>query len=341
MRGCSKPQRHGRKWRVVHPNEHGERARTTFDSEREALKFIDDFYAATSTAFGRSVAQSVDEYLDSRRAAGLKADTVTTLGHRLKGLLRTAERDRPLTTLTAGVAKRLLAERKTKRGKRPSVDTLIGELAAAQGWSAWCVEQGWLRVDPFADLTVEGARARGKAQLRIDEARRYLEVALSEGTPEGLAAAMALLMGMRASEITGRQVRDVDDRGRVLWIERAKTRKGDRHLEVPEVLRAPLLALCEGRKSTEPLFGDVDRHWVGYHVRRLCGVAKVPEVCPHGLRGTQASISVLAVPAEHVAAALGQTGPAVTRRHYLSGGAEERGRGRAALRVLDGGKKGA
>jgi len=144
---------------------------------------------------------------------------------------------------------------------------------------------------------------------------------------------------MRASEIVNRQVRDVDDSGRVLWIERAKTRKGDRHLEVPEVLRGPLIEICAGRDSKARLFGDVDRHWVGYHVRRLCRAAKVPEVCPHGLRGTQASISVLAVPAEHVAAALGQTGPAVTRRHYLAKGAEARGRGRAALRVLNGGKQ--
>lgn len=340
MRGCSKPQRHGRKWRVVHPDEHGGRARTTFASEREALDWIDRFYAATARSTGRSVAQAVDDYLASRRDAGLKASTVTTLGYRLKGLLRTADKDRPLASFTAAVARHLIATRKTKRGKvRPSTDTLLGELVAAQGWSAWCVKQGWLRVDPFAGLEVTGARNRGKAQLRIDEARRYVSVALGEGTPAGLAAAMALLLGLRASEIAGRSVRDVDDAGRVLWIDRAKTKRGDRHLEVPEVLRGPLLELCAGRKSTEPLFGAVDRHWVGYHVRRLCKAAGVPEVCPHGLRGTQASISVLAVPAEHVAAALGQTGPAVTRRHYLASGAEERGRGRAALRILNGGKR--
>jgi integrase len=176
---------------------------------------------------------------------------------------------------------------------------------------------------------VRGTRGQGRP-----EARRYIEVALAESSREGIAAAMALLMGMRASEITGRQVRDVDDGGRVLWIERAKTRRGDRHLEVPEVLRTPLLELCAGRKSTEPLFGDVDRHWVGYHVRRLCDKASVPVICPHGLRGTQASIAVQAAPIEHVAAALGQSGPAVTRRHYLASGAEQRGRGRAANSVL-------
>jgi integrase len=320
MRGCSKPQPHGRKWRVVHPDEQGRRTRSTFDSEREADEFVDAFYAATARAGGHSVAQSVDDYLDSRRAAGLKASTVTTLGYRLKALLRTTDRDRPLTSVTAAYARGLLQTRRTKRGDaRPRTDTLVGELVAAQGWSAWCVKQGW---------------------LRIDEARRFVAVAIDEGTAAGLAAAMALMMGMRASEITGRAVRDLDDGGRVLWIERAKTRRGDRHLEVPEVLRGPLLELAGARRGTEPLFGAVDRHWLGYHVRRLCRDAKVPEVCPHGLRGTQASISVLATPVEHVAAALGQhPNGSVTRSSYLAPGAEARGRGRAALQVLNGGKR--
>lgn len=334
MRGCSKPQPHGRKWRVVHPDEHGRRTRSTFDSEREAHAFIERFYAASSGAYGRTVAQSVDEYLDAKRSEGVKESSLTTLAYRLKGMLRTTDRDRPLASVTPAVAKRWLADRKTKRGARPTTDTLVGELVAAQGWSAWCVEQGFLRSDPFADLEIKGARSRGKQQLRIDEARRYVDVALSESSREGIAAAMALLMGMRASEITGRQVRDVDDGGRVLWIERAKTRKGDRHLEIPEVLRTPLLELCAGRRSTDLLFGDVDRHWVGYHVRRLCDKAKVPVVSPHGLRGTQASIAVQARPVEHVAEALGQSGPGVTRRHYLAKGAEQRGRGRAAEAAL-------
>lgn len=93
------------------------------------------------------------------------------------------------------------------------------------------------------------------------------------------------------------------------------------------------------RRRAPPLFGDVDRHWLGYHVRRLCRAAGVPVVCPHGLRGTQSSISALAVPVEHVAVALGQTGPAVTRRHYLAAGAGQDGRQRAALRVLSGGRR--
>jgi len=56
---------------------------------------------------------------------------------------------------------------------------------------------------------------------------------------------------------------------------------------------------------------------------------KITPVLPARLRGTQASIAVRAMPTEHVAAALGQTGPEVTRRHYLAPGAEQDGQQRA------------
>lgn len=325
------PFKHGRRFRVVTVAADGARGRRSFATEREADEYLATFAEA---AHGVTVSAAVDEYLQ-HRAKSLKERSLTTLGYRLRGLLRTTDRDRPIASLTPTAARALLDRRQAER----SVDTAIGELVAAQGFAAWCVRRGWLRRDPFADLEVTGSRARGKAQLRIEEARRFVDAALGEGSREGLAAAIALLMGLRASEITDRQVRDVDDGGRVLWIERAKTRKGDRHLEVPEVLRAPLLDLCGDRPGDAQLFAGADRHWVGYHVRRICRAAKVPEVCPQALRGTQSSIAATAVSVEHVAIALGHTGPAITRRHYLGKGAEERGRGKAALKVLTGGKR--
>lgn len=325
------PYKHGKRWRIVLVRLDGERSVETFASETAAQGAADK---ARGEADARTVAGAIDAYLEWYRR-GHKAGTVTTARYRLHGLLRVVERDRPLRQLTPRSAAELLERR---RGET-ATETQVGELAAARGFGSWCAAQGWLPADPFADLEPDGQRARGKAQLRIDEARRYVDHALAEGTPAGLAAALALLMGLRASEITDRTVRDVDDGARVLWIDRAKTRKGDRHLEVPLVLRPRLAELCAGRGGGEPLFGDVDRHWVGYHVRRLCKVARVPVVCPHGLRGTQASIAVLAVPAEHVAEQLGQTGPVVTRMHYFSRGAEQDGRQRAALRVLSGGSR--
>ena len=84
--------------------------------------------------------------------------------------------------------------------------------------------------------------------------------------------------------------------------------KGNRHLKVPRVLQTRLVQLCAKRPAAEPLFGEGrDRHWVYYHVQRICRFAKVPVVCTQGLRGTQSTISIDAVSVEHVAAAVGQT----------------------------------
>jgi hypothetical protein len=72
-----------------------------------------------------------------------------------------------------------------------------------------------------AKVKGRGKRRHGKPQLRIDESRRWLRVALQladEGEEGAVAAMMTLLMNMRCSEIVNRIARDVDDEGRVLWI---------------------------------------------------------------------------------------------------------------------------
>jgi hypothetical protein len=78
------------------------------------------------------------------------------------------------------------------------------------------------------DDTVEvfGKRRRGKPQLTEDESRKSLGAALklgSSGDAGGTAAATALLLGMRASEIGDRIVRDLDGGGRILAVTAAKT----------------------------------------------------------------------------------------------------------------------
>lgn len=133
-----------------------------------------------------------------------------------------------------------------------------------------------------------------------------------------VAAAMALLMGMRASEIVERTVRNLDDGGRLLWITDAKTQAGVRRLEVPPQLHHHLLRLARGRGPSDRLFGpDATRHWVLRSVHRICKAAGVPTVPAHGLRGTHASLAVDAGATSHlVAAALGHESFVTTARHY-------------------------
>jgi integrase len=323
------PYEHGSKWRVVLKTTGAQRV-TSFETEREAAEFIRLWRDETD---GRTVSTTIDAYLDHARERGVSEASIQTIGYRLRAFLRTGEHDRLLRTLTPAVAAELYA----KRSAKTKADTHRGELTEASRFGKWCAKRGWLGKDPFADIEPTGRCARGKPQLRVDEARRFLTTALAENSDSGLAAAMALLMAMRASEITDRVARDVDDGGRILWIERAKTRAGDRQLEIPEVLRPRLLELAKNRDPNEKLFGNVDRHWIGYHVRRLCLAAKVPVVPPHGLRGTHSSISAQAVPVDHVARALGHAGAEVTRQHYLAPGAEASGKQRVVLKALAGG----
>lgn len=333
------PYKHGARYRLVvtdaagnrsYPSE-GESGPQGFATRAAALEYKAAWLGEDGG--GHTLTSAIDAYLKQRT---VKAGTVTTERYRLHALLDAVDHDRRLLALDAELGRELFAAR-VAAGITP--DTQHGELATARRFAAWCVAQGWLDGDPFAKLVPTGERARGKAQLRIDESRRFVDVALGEGSEAGLAATMALLMDLRASEIVGRLVRDVDDDVRVLWVGRAKTRAGDRKLEIPGVLRDQLAARIKGRSAGELLFPGRSRHWVGYHVRRLCDAADVPVVCPHGLRGTHSSISVREVPIEHVAAAMGHASPAVTRRHYLAPGAEQDGRQRAVLRVVQGGRR--
>lgn len=333
------PYKHGARWRVVvvatdgtrsHPRE-SEGGPSGFASRESAEEYV----AAWRGEDEPTIAAAVDAYIESMRSGGYREDSVTTTAFRLRALLQTTGRDRRLRALTPAVARDLFAARAAASG-----DTQAGELGNGHRFAAWAIGQGWLSRDPFVGLapTKPKSRARRKQQHRIDEARRFLDVALAHGE-EGLAAAIALLMDLRASEIVKRRVRDVDDDGRVLVIEEAKTEAGERRLEIPDEIHAAIVGRCTDRRPEDLLFPGRSRHWVGYHVRRLCRIAGVPVISPHGLRRTHSSISVREVSIEHVAAALGHASPAVTRRHYIAPGAEQDGRQRSLLRVLAGGRR--
>ena len=128
-------------------------------------------------------------------------------------------------------------------------------------------------------------------------------------------------MGMRASEIADRTVRELDAGGSVLIISHAKTDAGIRRLRVPAVLQPHLLALAKDKTGTEKLFGPgTNRHWVLRAVAKTCKAAGVSAVTPHGLRGTHATLAVGAgVSGLAVAASLGhESFEGVTARHYAS-----------------------
>jgi integrase len=228
--------------------------------------------------------------------------------------------------------------------KTCAVDTHRNALAEAKAFGGWCVKQGWIPSSPLAGVTAVGQRNRGKKQLRIDEARKLVDVCLrkaNQGDEAAVGALTAFLLGLRASEVTDRVVRDLDDDGRLLWVDFGKTKRSRRTLEVPAILRPYLLALAEGRPADAQLISRTvsrrsgkkrDRFWLLYHVERLCTDAGVPVVCTQSLRGLHASVATEAGATSHVvASALGHSSPAVTHAHYIDGGTARRARTRRVV----------
>jgi len=158
------------------------------------------------------------------------------------------------------------------------------------------------------------------------------------GEKGAVAAMVALLMGMRASEITSRVVRDLDDEGRLLWIPEAKTERGKRTVEVPALLRPYLAALAQGKQPFALLFGEHWRDWPRKWVQRICRAAGVPEVTAHGMRGLHSTLAVdSGVTAHVVAAALGHESETTTQESYIAPGVVAAVKQKRLLRVLAGG----
>jgi integrase len=232
----------------------------------------------------------------------------------------------------------------------PSVDTHRNALAAGRAFGRFAAEKGWLPADPFEKVKAIGRRKKGKPQLGVDETRKLLDVCIAEGSRESLAVACTFLLGAGASEVTNRLVRDLDDNARLLHVTKGKNGYRVRSFEVPDEIRSKLAELAKGRAGAAYLFGETDlerpsRYWIHYHCRRLCGVAKVPLVSPHGLRGTHATIAHGHVSSsQHVVAALAAAasglghapGSPITASTYIAPGAVDKAKQRAALRVLRG-----
>jgi integrase len=160
----------------------------------------------------------------------------------------------------------------------------------------------------------------GKPRLRKDDARALNTLALErakEGDEGAILTLMALILGLRASEIVDRVVGDIDAAGTELIIDDAKTEAGNRTLMLPEVLQPLVAKLAAGKARGARLFGDRNRHWAYREVLRLCADAGVERVTPHGLRGTASSIAQTAgMLGNVVAQSLGHTSYATTKRHY-------------------------
>lgn len=251
-------------------------------------------------------------------------------------------------------------------GKGLALGTQKSTFALVKEFLGWCAhpKRGWLPRNP-AELVERddkpwiGKRAkrlmgRGKRQLRSEtEARLYEAAALAQPDPQHrIAALLPLLALMRNGEIRHLQVGDCDFTAFGLWVRAdddgtdetwqgaggfdVKSASSRRVVDMPTVLIPDFKKLCAGQRPEAYLlrstgattkgrpFGDV---WLWKIVRRVCIAANVNIVCPHGLRGTGASLRALKAqkqgtahssPEAQAAASLGHSDRGtIAKQHYI------------------------
>jgi integrase len=209
------------------------------------------------------------------------------------------------------------------------------------------VQEGAVKSNPWTAVRKVGKAKRGKEQLTIDEARTFMaycesRMMFDDGALVGL---LALLCGLRESEIIALTVRSVDDNGRKLRISKTKTEAGKRVLALPDSIQPAIEARRINRADDAPLIPHVEhvpgsaRTWVYREIHKMCRGAGVPVVCPHGLRGGLASLAYEAgILPQFIRDLLGHTSSDITERHYATPAAVEGAKMKRHLGVLQGGK---
>jgi integrase len=326
------------KWRLVVRDERGAESFVSYATKEEAERVKLALTGELRQRAPRTVAEALQAYeLYLRDVKQNKPTSVRTTMIRL----RTFFPDDELTL--AEVTPRRAAAMYLNLTRAQAVDSQRNILAETRTFLKWCVRaQKWLATSPLADIEGVGKRKHGKPQLRIDEARRWLAIATqlaTEGDAGAIAAMTTLLLGLRASEVVEREVRDLDDEGRLLWIPSSKTLAGRRRLEIPDSLQPHLRALTEAKLPGARLFGQHWRDWPRKQVQRICELAKVPMVCAHSMRGLHSTLAIEAGATAHVvAASLGHESITVTERSYIAPGTTQQADSRRVLRLLSGGK---
>jgi integrase len=307
-------------WRIVVRKADGTRSVESFASEAKAKRVLAAVREEVELG-SVTVDQALDLYLEAKRLEGLREGSLKTTRYRLRDLLKEAA-DVAVFDLDRKRCQRLYDSLAARR----KTDTHRNTLGQAKTWGRWLLDRGYVSEAPFATVKGIGRRNRGKPQLTGTEARALLDHCLTlPGDPGATGAVLCLVMGLRASEACSLQPRDLD--AGVAWIRGTKTEAAARRILIPDFVAEYLAAGVPLGISRFSLLG---------RVKTLCRAAGVPEVPPHGLRGTFASLS--SAQGLSPFAAMGHSSSVVTDRHYTTPDAKAEGQQRAALKVLRGGK---
>lgn len=337
------------RWRAIIVGDDGSKRHRDFPTETQAREYIALARAELQATAGITYEQAIQEYEQHLVAKGNKPRSIATTILVLGRMFR--PEDATLSSLrTEADGQRLYDDLRTRKHEKTgellyAVDSHRNTLAESKTFLRWCVRQKFVKVNVLEHVQGMGRRIKGKdkAQLRIDESRRWYRVAMrmaKEGQERAVAALIAVILGMRATEIVQRTVRDLDDKGRLLWIPDSKTPAGKRRLKVPPELQPLLRRLTRGKAPTEYLLGNGkkprNRNWIRKSVQRICELSGVIKVNAHAMRRLHSTLATEAgETGQAVARMLGHESETTTQESYIQRGTADDVRRRNVIDLLD------
>jgi len=361
-------------WRLIAVDGQGRRSPCEAGSEEDAVALKRELERGLEKIAGLTVEQAIVAFkqrcllTERRNSNGATETKVIQLRDFFKSVLK-----RALLGLTPELCETLylgkydkksgerieegLVNRHTRFKKPPAVATHHNTLKAAQDFGTWCASPrvGFLPSNPLADIKPVGEPSSGKKKLSIDQANTFMDCAaelIRAGDVGAVAALLLIMTGLRASELTGLTPSAIDSGGTIVRVWRGKSKKAERALAIPvdyelgALLSLALRSLASNKRADEWIFPSEKgtrrtKDWPAAQTRRICKLAKVPEVSAHGLRGTHLSMAEEAgTTPEMMLRSGGHESRGVQHASYLAPGAVERGvqkRFLSKLKVIAGG----
>jgi integrase len=324
------PYQHYSRFKVWFRDIQGRRRSLTFATKPEAEAWIADNQRLL-VSDGRPIEKVVDAFIASlteHRAV----QTLATIRFRLVAVIKGREQI-PIEAFPWERAWR-------ERAARQSRASQTGILAALRGLLAFAR----LPEKALDSLKPTGKVKRGKTQLTIDEARRFVSVGLAAADPLALAAVTMAFVGCRPGEVLALRARDVDDGGSLLHVRGTKTEAADRPVEVDPALQPILISAAHGKEADALLFdfrperdrackdrSKAKRDALLRRVEALCETAGVKRVVSHSMRGLNATLRKRGgAPDDSITRALGHVHISTTQRHYFAPGVVEQVEARRA-----------
>lgn len=326
---------------IIRLEAHGPQGSRVFKgpgAEAEANAYVEAAKAEFSVK-RRTIQDAIEDYRKDLTDRGLTPESVRQTIGRIRLIVGEIS-DSSLGLLTPSKAESLYRALATSGEYAPN--THHKALRDSKTFGAWIVKRKMIKTNPFDSVETIGKASAGGSSLRVNEARLFEAKAFEmadQGDTGAIAALIALYCDLRPGEIVQIVARDVDDNGRILWVDgaRLKTANARRKVEVADRLIPYLLGLTEGKGPTDRILAHT-RDYVADGAKRVCVAAGIPVMDARALRRTHATLaSETGATSAFIAKAMGHGDSGKTaERHYIAPGAKQRGTAKRFLDTLNG-----